>query len=557
MKLGGIPLKEVLFQRCDSALLGAFLFVVGSVVSKLSSFVLNIYLAKKVNHELFGIGFVSIALITNLSQFLNKKCFRRVALSEPIGSVTEESLRRANIQSSINICWLSIVSTCFLSLILSIIWIANPPSSIILDHKLVRQFNISVILAGFSSIVESISEPLIFNLIRKEQVFLRSVIEILSGTSKSILLMFVVMFKSSNIDILYYSIGQLIHSLVFLSSTLIACFKTFGQTKEIIFLPKLLGSSSKSQFFLENHKNILKQQILVSIQSTVLQETDKILVLHLFSAKEWSDYGVISNLANIVTRVLFAPIEEISAERFKEVKLDTNHNKSLSRLQANLAPLRELLFFSTSIGFIAICFGPPISKSLVSILFGPKWAKPENIQLFSANIYTLGILSIHGILETFMLSLGANHQISAYRRFSIVMYCMHVTFVLIFRSGGCMALLISNGLVMLLQVFYYLSFIFGQISPPIPIQEPRKIFHSFLNLLVEKGSRRIYFTFLFGGLIQRCLIHQIRANPEPKKLIQSDLGELLLSSLILLCSLIISIPSIFQILKKSRTNKHK
>ncbi|KAJ1605935.1 transmembrane domain-containing protein [Cryptosporidium canis] len=56
MKLGAF-LKGLLFRRCDSALLGAFLFVAGSVVSKFSSFALNIYLAKKIDPELFGIGF--------------------------------------------------------------------------------------------------------------------------------------------------------------------------------------------------------------------------------------------------------------------------------------------------------------------------------------------------------------------------------------------------------------------------------------------------------------------------------------------------------------------
>ncbi|KAH8582287.1 SAC3 GANP domain [Cryptosporidium sp. chipmunk genotype I] len=453
MKLGGILLKEALFQRCDSALFGAFFFVVGSVVSKLSSFALNIYLAKKIDPELFGIGFVSIALITNLSQSLNKKCFRRVALSESINSSKDENLCHVNLQSSINICWLSIISTCILSLILSLIWIANPPSSVFLDHGLVRQFKVSVILAGFSSIVESISEPLVFNLIKKEQVFLRSIIEILSGTSKSVLLVSIVMFKSSNLDILYYSIGQFIYSSVFLSLTFFACFKTFGQSKDIIVLPTSLGTSSKPQFFLKNHKSMLKQQIFASIQSTVLQETDKILVLHLFSAKEWSDYGVISNLANIVTRVLFAPIEEIATERFKEVKLDPNHSNSMTHLQAKLAPLRELLFFSTSIGLLAICFGPPISKSLISLLFGQNWR-------------------LHGTPDK---------QWSGY----------------------------------------------ATAAPS--SQEPRKIFHSLLNLLVEKGSKRIYFAFVLGGLIQRYLVHQIGMCPEFRKFIRNDFSELLAS----------------------------
>ncbi|OII73386.1 uncharacterized protein cubi_02598 [Cryptosporidium ubiquitum] len=475
MKIAGISLKKALFQRCDSALVGAFLFVIGSVVSKLSSFVLNIYLAKKIDPELFGIGFVSIALITNLSQSLNKKCFRRVALSETTQLNKEENSYHIILQSSINVCWLSIALTSILSLVMSLIWMSNPPSNIVLDNRLVKQFNISVILAGISSIIESISEPLIFNLIKKEQVFLRSVIEMFSGISKSVLLIFFVIFKRSNLDILYYSIGQFIYSSVFLVSTLFACFKTSGWSKDLIILPGALGTSSKSQFFLKNHKNILKQQILTSIQSTVLQETDKILLLRLFSAKEWSDYGVISNLANIVTRVLFAPIEEIATERFREVKLDTNNSKSMNHFQVQLTPLRELLFFSTSIGILAICFGPPVSKNLLSILFGQNWVRPENIQLFSANLYILGILSIHGILETFMLSLGGMDQISAYRR----------------------------------------------------------------------------------GLTQRYLVYQIGIHPEVRKLLRNDIGELLISFLVALCSLAISLPSILRILKKSHTDKHK
>lgn len=556
MKIVGISLKETLFQRCDSALLGAFLFVLGSVVSKFSSFVLNIYLAKKIDPELFGIGFVSIALITNLSQSLNKKCFRRVALTETSQSNKEENLRYAAFQSSINICWLSIVSTSILALVMSLIWITNPPSNIVSDYRLVKQFNISVILAAISSIIESISEPLIFNMIKKEQVFLRSVIEMFSGISKSVILVLIVIFKGSNLDILYYSIGQFIYSSIFLASALFACFRTFSWSKDFIILPRTLGEFFKFQFILENHKNILQQQILTSIQSTILQETDKILLLHLFSAKEWSDYGVISNLANIVTRVLFAPIEEIATERFKEVKLDPNH-KSINYFQVQFTPLRELLFFSASIGILAICFGPPVSRNLLNLLFGPNWVRTENIQLFSTNIYILGILSMHGILETFMLSLGGINQISAYRRFCMVMYCMHVALILFFRYGGCMALLISNGVTMLLQVIYCLSFVFSLLNPVISNQGLKKTFHSLLTLLIEKGSGRIYLSFILGGLTQRYLIYQIKIHPDLKKIFQNDIWELVISSMIAISSLVVSFPSILQILKKSHTDKYK
>lgn len=554
----GVLLKEKMFQRCDSALLGALLLVAGSVVSKLSSFGLNVYLARRVDPELFGIGFVSIALTTSLSQALNKKCFRRVALSKAADSAGEE----AHLQSCVNVCWLSVVSTAVLSLVIGVVWIAHPPSSIALDGQLTRQFRASVVLAGASSVLESLCEPLILSLIQREQVLLRSAIEVLSGTTKSLVLASVAAFKGPKLDMLYYSLGQLVYSSVLLLLTLLAWLRVrLRQPKGLALLPGSLEDRSPpprgSRFLLDVHRDLLGQHLLSSIQSTVLQETDKMLVLRLFSTKEWSDYGVMANLANTATRVVFAPIEEMAAERFRKVKFEPllRTGSTKQRLRRQLAPLRELLCLSALIGSLAVCFGPPISRSLLALVFGANRASPANARLLSANMYSLGILSVHGILETFMLSVGGADRISAYRRFCMAVHCMHVSLILLFRHSGCMALVLSNGTAMLLQTLYCLSFVLNTASPAaLSDRAPGAKLRLLPELLAKKGSARTLLCLVLGGVAQRGLVRLAEARPAAEKGLRNDVGQLLVSCLLAGFSLALSLPSLLQTLKKLHTD---
>ncbi|KAH7647241.1 conserved hypothetical multi-pass transmembrane [Cryptosporidium bovis] len=574
--------REFFIKRKTSAVFGATILIIGNVVSKSLSFFINIYIARKIDSSLFGVGFVSIALITTLSQSLNKKCFRRVALHD-----VNTQRNDLKMQSSVNVSWLSVLSTMTLSTLLCVIWIYRPPENVLSRPELMGSYSASVILAGFSSVIESLVEPLIFDLIKKDLVFMRSFVEILSGISRSLVLLYAVRSERKNLDILYFPLGQLTYSIVYLLFTLLICTfssswfmgenqaegtrngNSVGRDEISSLLPKKLrdysincnnGSfySIGKEFTLEQHSKLLRQFFLTCIQSTIFQEADKILVLSLFSSKEWSNFGIISNLANIATRVFFSPIEDIATERFKNIKFNFKSKNVIGHISTQLSPLRQLLFITTCIGVNAISFGPPISSELINIIYGPKWVNQNNILLFSANLYLLSLLSLHGIMESLLFSLGGVLQVSKYRKMSLGLFFIHIFNIFIFRDKGCIAILFSNSFTLTTQIIYCFSFIFSLIKPAFNDKNKLlQLVRSIPILFIENDSRPIYLLVIFGGIVQRLTLFFIKNLNHSKTIPNNPIFIFIVSFAIALFTSIASIPPFLKILKTTQlTNTH-
>ncbi|KAH8738825.1 hypothetical protein FG386_002280 [Cryptosporidium ryanae] len=570
--------NEFFIKRSTSAVFGATILITGNVVSKSLSFFINIYIARKIDSNLFGVGFVSIALITTLSQSLNKKCFRRVALHDV--STHRSDLK---MQSSVNVSWLSVLSTMTLSTILCIIWIYRPPEKVLSRPELMSSYSTSVVLAGLSSVIESLLEPLIFNLIKKDLVFMRSFVEILSGISRSLVLLYAIRSQRKDLDILYFPLGQLTYSIVYLMFTLLIC--TFssswfigesqnrsanndhfaGRDEIMRLLPKKLNDNSQNcgrsslcsigkEFTLEQHSKLLRQFFLTCIQSTLFQEADKILVLSLFSSQEWSNFGIISNLANIATRVFFSPIEDIATERFKNIKFNFKSKNLIDHLSTQLSPLRQLLFITTCIGANAISFGPPISSELINIIYGPKWVNENNVLLFSANLYLLSLLSLHGIMESLLFSLGGVLQVSKYRRMSFVLFFIHIFNILIFRNKGCIAILFSNSFTLITQIIYCFSFILSLIEPAFNNKNRIvQLVKSIPILFIESDSKPIYLLVIFGGIVQRFTLFFIKNLNYSEAIPRNPAFIFIVSLVIALSTSVASIPPFLKIIKTTHS----
>ncbi|CAE8624654.1 unnamed protein product, partial [Polarella glacialis] len=130
-----------------------------------------------------------------------------------------------------------------------------------------------------------------------------------------------------------------------------------------------------------------------------LTEGEKMLLLVLFSEREWGVFGLVSNLGSIVVRLLFAPTEEIA---FSAFSARSGSEEGGERRSSNLRLLRGLLLLQGGVGWVGLCFGPGFSGLAVRVLYGADWAASEAPSVLSAYCVLLFCMGLNGILEAFM-----------------------------------------------------------------------------------------------------------------------------------------------------------
>ncbi|CAK0818199.1 unnamed protein product [Prorocentrum cordatum] len=400
---------------------------IGAVVStqllaRAVTFILNILIARLAAPSEYGVSYISLQLFSNLSLFITKEGFRKVALRDP------KDEKHAPSQSSLNLGWGGICSSALLSLPLAFYWMLRGPAAA------PQSYYWAVALMAVASVVESLGEPFLICTLAAMDFRARAF-----GEGVAILARTIVMFllAASFGDLpLAFAISQLLYSIVWVMWFM-------RHPNVLAWMPSRLPSG---QWLHPDHYELLVEFGGKVLMKLALTEGEKLLLLILFTQEDWGVFGLVSNLGSIVLRLLFAPTEEIAYSSFAG-----------GGAQWHL--LRALLMLQGGVGWLGLCFGPGFSKLVVRILYGVDWANSAAPQVLTAYCVLLFFMALNGILEAYVDSQSSPRWVRLCNLWQILISLVLVIVAWGGSGYGPVALVWANCAAMLLRVLLCVYFV--------------------------------------------------------------------------------------------------
>ncbi|CDO94657.1 unnamed protein product [Kluyveromyces dobzhanskii CBS 2104] len=408
---------------------GVLFLMLGQTLSKGVNFLLNTLLVRYLSPRIFGItSFLEFLLSTVL--FFSRESVRISTLRIKSSTETlekekaEDGKDTQTLQSLINFGYIPFLIGLPLSLIL-ISWQYSNLNSYFID---LPYFRASIFLIWLSILIELLSEP--FYLVHQYSLnhFTRSKYESLGITFACIANFVIVVwfekmvngaglelhddYKQEGIAILAFAIGKLVHA-----ATLLA-FYSYNYYTEIYKkdsgeaysykLTKIKTKTKQEPYYFQN--DIVQHFKKVYFQlcfKHLLTEGDKLIINSLCTVEEQGIYSLLSNYGSLITRLLFAPIEE-ALRLFLARLLSVSSTKNL---RLSMKVLIDLTKFYLYLSLFIIIFGPINSSFLLKFVIGSKWSSTSFLETIRSYCFYIPFLSLNGIFEAFFQSVASGDQI--------------------------------------------------------------------------------------------------------------------------------------------------
>lgn len=452
---------------------GATFLMMGQLFSKMVTFVLNNILVRFLSPRIFGIT-AFLEFIVGTVLFFSREAIR---LSTQRISDEHDNEKEDHEANPLQVC----VNFSHVPL-----WIGAPLSVALLgwQYRNINEyfvtlpfFQLSVFSIWLSIILELLSEPFFIVNQYLLNYGTRSKFESLAVTSNC-LVNFIVIYAyergwiltsymdhserfREGIAILAFALGKLAYS-----TTLLICYyyDYLMNLKSVrpfnLRLTKIKTSSDeKFSFYFKN--DILEHFKKVYFQlcfKHLLTEGDKLIINTFCTVEEQGIYSLLSNYGSLITRLLFAPIEE-SLRLFLARLLS---KKSSKNLLLSMEVLVNLTKFYLYLSLMIIIFGPNNSSFLLQFLIGSKWS--TNTVLHTIRVYCVYIpfLSFNGIFEAFFSSVATGDQILRHSYFMMVcsfIFLINSYIFIQYLGLSINGLIISNIINMSLRIAYSFTFI--------------------------------------------------------------------------------------------------
>ena len=469
---------------------GATFLMLAQLFTKIITFLLNSVLVRFLSPRIFGItAFLEFILGTVL--FFSREAIRLSTLrikdnssdpshdsDEDINDEKHSYSRKQILQTMVNFAHIPLWIGIPLSLVLTTWQYTNINAYFIT----LPFFQWSIFIIWISMLVELLSEP--FYIVNQFLLNynVRSRFESIAVTM-SCLVNFSVIYLFQNhlitidnldttdmnkegIAILAFALAKLTHAV-----TLLICYywdylRNFKPKKlfhirltKITVIPDSSTSSYKKQYYFQN--DILEHFKKVYFQlcfKHLLTEGDKLIINSMCTVEEQGIYSLLSNYGSLVTRLLFAPIEE-SLRLFLARLLTTQNSRNL---KLSMDVLVNLTKFYLYLSLLIIIFGPVNSSFLLQFLIGSKWSTTVVLDTIRVYCFYLPFLSMNGIFEAFFQSVATGDQILKHSYFMMAFSGIFLVncWVLIEKLDlSINGLIISNIINMILRISYCILFI--------------------------------------------------------------------------------------------------
>jgi len=408
------------------------------LVSRAVTFLLNVLIARFAAPSSYGISHVSFQLFSNLSLFLTKEGFRKVALrtqlNEDIGAETKPG-EGAALRSAVNLGWCGALCALLVTLPLAGYWaytkpVGAPPSYVV-----------AVALMSFASIVEAFAEPFVVGALLAFDFGCRAWGEAAAMLSRTAL-MFALTAGTGDLP------------LAFAASQLL-----YGAVWAVWFARRSGGArwparGPGGELVLPQQRALLAEFAGMAALKLALTEGETLLLLALFGERDWGVFGLVSNFGSIILRLLFAPTEEVAFRAFAEP----------APPERQWALLRSLLVLQGGVGWLGACFGPGFAELVIRILYGPEWAASQASSVLAAYCVLLFCMAINGIMEAFMYAQCKPSWVSTCKRAQFAIWLALMGAAWLGRPHGPIALVWANCAAMVGRVLLCAVFVRGHLE---------------------------------------------------------------------------------------------
>ncbi|CCD23329.1 glycolipid translocation protein NDAI_0B02940 [Naumovozyma dairenensis CBS 421] len=478
-------------QILEKSTKGATFLMLGQLFTKLITFFLNSLLVRFLSPRIFGIT-AFLEFIVNTVLFFSREAIRLSTLritEDHTTSSVEKTKNSQILQTAVNFAYIPFVIGVPLSIVLTT-WQYKNINGYFINLPF---FQVSILLIWISIIVELLSEP--FFIINQFMLNYssRSRIESLAITMGCITNFIIVVSFEKNwwnpilksmihhnnelmdqeefmevsregIAILAFAVGKLVHSLILLLCYYWDYLMNFHETKTFsLKLTKIYNENkstmTKNYYYFQN--DILEHFKKVYFQlcfKHLLTEGDKLIINSLCTVEEQGIYSLLSNYGSLVTRLLFAPIEE-SLRLFLARLLS---NRTAKNLKLSMQVLINLTKFYFYLSLLIVIFGPVNSSFLLQFLIGSKWSTTSVLDTIRVYCFYIPFLSLNGIFEAFFQSTATGDQILKHSYFMMVfsgVFLLNCWILIEFLNLSINGLIYGNIFNMILRITYCSWFI--------------------------------------------------------------------------------------------------
>lgn len=389
------------------------------LLARAVTFVLNVLVARLAAPSDYGVGYVSLQLLSNLSLFMTKEGFRKVALRTVDGADVGEALK-----SSLNLAVGGTLVASVLSPMLSAYWAHTAP------NQAPWSYFLGLGLMALASILEAAGEPLVVRTLAAHDFQGRAMGEGVAILARSVCMLLLAILLG---DLPFAFAGsQLLYSAVWVG--------WFVRRGGAMPWPTRLPGGA---WMLSQHRALLGEFTGMVLLKLALTEGEKLVLLAFFAEKDWGVFALVSNLGSIVLRLLFAPTEEIAYSAFAAAESESGQHWKL---------LRALLLLQGGVGWLGLCFGPGFSRLVVRVLYGPIWAQSEAPSVLAAYCVLLFSMALNGVLEAFMYAQCPKEWVRVCKSCQLVISAVLVGAAWAGRGLGPVALVWANCASMILRV---------------------------------------------------------------------------------------------------------
>lgn len=416
-------------QMLEKSTKGATFLMIGQLTTKMTTFILNSLLVRFLSPRIFGItAFLEFILGTAL--FFSREAVRMSTLRIKDVNEDEKGRSRSNVmQTAVNFAHIPIWIGFPLSIILTT-WQYRNINSYFVE---LPYFTWSMFLVWSSIIIELLSEPFFIANQFMLNYGTRSQFESISVTFGSVVNFLVIMgfekwseknnqevFEPTKegVAILAFALGKAAHSLVLLACYYYNYRKWFAPQRLFsIRLMKIYSPYGKKGYYFQDdisqHFRKVYSQLCFK---HLLTEGDKLIINSLCSVEEQGIYSLLSNYGSLLTRLLFAPIEE-SLRLFLTRSLSSGDSRNL---KLSMQVLKNLTKFYLYLSLMIVIFGPTNSSFLLQFLVGSKWSTTSVLDTIRVYCFYLPFLALNGIFEAFFQSIATGDQILKHSYFMMV-----------------------------------------------------------------------------------------------------------------------------------------
>ncbi|GAV53276.1 hypothetical protein ZYGR_0AI05600 [Zygosaccharomyces rouxii] len=453
-------------QMLEKSTKGATFLMMGQLITKMTTFVLNSLLVRFLSPRIFGItAFLEFILGTAL--FFSREAVRMSTLRIKDSNEDEKGRSRSTVlQTAVNFAHIPIWIGFPLSIILTTWQYRNINSYFVT----LPYFTWSMFLIWSSIIIELLSEPFFIANQFMLNYGTRSQFESISVTFGSVVNFLVIMgfekwSKGSNIEvaeptkegiaILAFALGKVSHSLVLLACYYYNYRRWFAPQRLFsIRLVKIYPPyEKKGYYFQEEISQHFRKVYSQLCFKHLLAEGDKLIINSLCTVEEQGIYSLLSNYGSLLTRLLFAPIEE-SLRLFLARLLSSGDSKNL---KLSMQVLKNLTKFYLYLSLMIIIFGPTNSSFLLQFLVGSKWSTTSVLDTIRVYCFYLPFLALNGIFEAFFQSIATGDQILMHSYFMMTflgVFLLTSWALIKYLELSIEGLIISNVINMSLRMIY-------------------------------------------------------------------------------------------------------